>query len=124
MSDREKVIKALEICEKKDCALCPYTDWCGEYDDSYCDCTKLLAKDALALIKEQEVIRCKDCKFWYKDECSHLCAINGDLRPSGWYCADGERKTACDGCENKGSEDCALGKPGSENAYCPNGKLR
>ena len=54
MPDREKVIKALEICEKKDCVLCPYTDWCGEYDDSYYDCTKLLAKDALALLKEQE----------------------------------------------------------------------
>jgi len=52
--DREKVIKALEICEEKDCALCPYTDWCGEYDDCYIDCTKLLAKDALALLKELE----------------------------------------------------------------------
>lgn len=49
------------------------------------------AKAILELLKEQEaVIRCKDCKFWYKDECSHLCAITGELRPSNWFCADGE----------------------------------
>ena len=60
MPDRDKVIKALEICEKKDCVLCPYTEWCGEYDDSYFyDCTKLLAKDALALLKEQEAVEPK-----------------------------------------------------------------
>lgn len=54
--DREKVIKALEICEKKECVLCPYTEWCGEYDDDsyFYDCTKLLAKDALALLNEQQ----------------------------------------------------------------------
>ena len=63
MPDRDKVIKALEICEKKDCVLCPYTEWCGEYDDSYFyDCTKLLAKDALALLKEQEAATIKKTK--------------------------------------------------------------
>ena len=45
------------------------------------------------LLKEQpQIVRCKDCKFWYKDECSHLCAINGDLRPANWFCADGEKE--------------------------------
>ena len=43
--------------------------------------------------RDEEIIRGKDCKFWYKDECSHLCAINGDLRPSNYFCADGERRT-------------------------------
>lgn len=40
-----------------------------------------------------ELVRCRDCKFWYKDECSHLCAITGDLRPEKWFCADAERRT-------------------------------
>ena len=57
MPDREKVIKALEMCEtKKECVLCPYTDWCGDYDDFAIDCTAKLATDALALLKEQEAV--------------------------------------------------------------------
>jgi hypothetical protein len=75
------------------------------------------------------VVRCKDCRWWHESEihkgfgdCGQANGIA--LKPSDWFCADGERKTACDGCEKKGGEDCALGKPGSENAYCPNGKLR
>lgn len=64
-------------------------DWMNWHSDSEVQNT---AKAALELLKEQpEIIRCKDCKFWYKDEYSHLCAINGDLRPSNWFCADGER---------------------------------
>ena len=39
-----------------------------------------------------ELIRCKDCKFWYKDEYSHLCKITGDLHPANWFCADGEQR--------------------------------
>ena len=37
-----------------------------------------------------ELIRCKDCKHWYKDECSHLCVLTGDLRKPDFFCADGE----------------------------------
>lgn len=49
---------------------------------------------AIELLKEQkELVRCKDCKFWYKDECCHLCKITGDLHPANWFCADGERRT-------------------------------
>ena len=55
MHDREKVIKALEMCEtKNECVLCPYTDWCGDYEDYAVDCTSMLAKDARVLLKEQE----------------------------------------------------------------------
>lgn len=49
--DREKVIKALECCKRKDgneCKVCPYTE--NEY------CTEDMAADALALLKEQEAI--------------------------------------------------------------------
>ena len=46
MLDREKVVKGLEYCSTHDCSiLCPY--WFG------CD-THSLAKEALALLKEQE----------------------------------------------------------------------
>ena len=89
MADREKVIKDLEFCVN------------GHYKVELS-----LAKKILALLKEhdncencaiaiedrQPIVRCKDCKFWYKDECSHLCKITGDLHPANWFCADGERR--------------------------------
>ena len=61
MADREKVIKALELCiEKHQCCMespeqhCPYEHWLGEYEDSFYECTSMLAKDALALLKEYQ----------------------------------------------------------------------
>ena len=78
--DREKVIKALENFNKNRICLPHLIPW----DE---------ITDAIALLKEQEVVvRCKDCEFWYKDECSHLCKITGDLHPANWFCADGEHK--------------------------------
>ena len=60
MSDRKKVIKGLECCTKKICIYkdtekeCPYWELCGEYEDSFEDCTTALSKDALPLLKAQE----------------------------------------------------------------------
>jgi hypothetical protein len=52
MADREKVIKGLNSCSGSDPCVnnCPYYDNCG---NNY-SCTSNLAKDALALLKEQE----------------------------------------------------------------------
>ena len=79
MIDCEKVIKGLNCCSGSDpCANnCPYYDNCGK---NY-SCTSNLAKDALALLKEQETVepeiyyvgpdkhkfyRCPVCKMtWY-----------------------------------------------------------
>ena len=51
MPDREKVIKGLNSCSGSDPCVnsCPYYDNCG---NNY-SCTSNLAKDALALLKEQ-----------------------------------------------------------------------
>lgn len=54
--------------------------------------TMVDGKPHVETYSEQELIRCKDCKFWYKDECSHLCKITGDLHPANWFCADGVKK--------------------------------
>ena len=60
MTDREKVIKGLECCQKKVCIYddtlkeCPYWELCGRHEDAFEDCTKVLAKDALALLKARE----------------------------------------------------------------------
>ena len=48
------------------------------------------------LLKEPEVVRCKDCIHWDKghtEECDNLdsvCFHNGWCKPD-WFCPDGER---------------------------------
>ena len=70
--DREKVIKALEICAGDSCKGCP------KYEDSDHDgsCIDELMTDARELLKGQEPTRpvyngryweCEQCKLRYKD---------------------------------------------------------
>lgn len=51
MPDKEKVMHGLECCSAPggDCAICPY-----EIVEGFADCTSALAKDATALLKEQD----------------------------------------------------------------------
>lgn len=57
--EREKVMKALEICADKQCFLespqehCPYEELQGSYENLCDECTSTLAKDAFALLKKQ-----------------------------------------------------------------------
>ena len=39
------------------------------------------------------VVRCKECKWWTKQEKSiqGRCALNGTYPTGGWYCANGRR---------------------------------
>ena len=92
-----------------------------------CETEKDAIRTASELLKEQEPVEPEmeggGSNWWM------VCGeCHGPIVDIDRYCRHCgkkiRRKTACDGCENKGSEDCALGKPGSENAYCPNGKLR
>ena len=60
MTDREKVIKALEHCLSRYvdglCDDCPYM---GKLDKSYMipmKCKEIIMRDALALLKEQEAV--------------------------------------------------------------------
>ena len=117
MTDREKVLTGLEclITDEVPCNECPY-------DKKRSYCIKSIAKDALALLKEQEsviealksdldetlavlgeyaeIVRCKECKHRGNSEKCVLSAISEEkdfplfmLDNSGdWFCADGERK--------------------------------
>ena len=40
-----------------------------------------------------ELVRCKDCK-WFSEKgfCKHPNGGAGNIRPSDWFCADGEWK--------------------------------
>lgn len=59
----------------------------------------------------------------------HVCGeCHGAIDDGDMFCKHcgkpvKKRKSGCDGCTYKGSEDCILGQQGSENAFCPNGKL-
>ena len=60
MPDREKVIKAAEIClryiDDGDCPTeCPYFDLCTKYEKRVV--FQPLIRDALALLKEQEAVK-------------------------------------------------------------------
>lgn len=76
MRDREKVIKGLEICSE-------HGSWHGldcEHNEAYKDCpyrgcetgcVVTIAKDALALLKEQEAVK----PMWEQD--SMVCGVCG-----------------------------------------------
>ena len=51
--------------------------------------------DATKKVDAVPVVRCKDCKWWFKDENYdglYRCANDGLLRKEDHYCSDGERK--------------------------------
>ena len=118
MSDREKVIRGLELCvtdylTQDNCKICPY----GNGDDTgYCWVE--MNTDALELLKEQEeeiqslrrenhdiltqfhewtkeqqqIVRCKDCNNRGTSDCPIEELCNGWIPSDDWFCADGERK--------------------------------
>lgn len=62
--DREKVIKAFEICDNNEdgivCKNCPYKEdeWNGAWEDETGKtCFQTLHADVLALLKEQEAVK-------------------------------------------------------------------
>jgi len=50
--------------------------------------------DRAPTIDAVPVVRCKDCKWWTKQEKSiqGRCALTGTYPTGGWYCGNGERK--------------------------------
>lgn len=116
MADREKVIKAIEICiGDEHCSRCSYH--LTDYHAMAHDCRDQMMSDAIELLKEQEtanlykcpncgtwvsaekVVRCKDCKHgqyeeWDNGECTDktvYCDGYGIHQPE-WFCADGRKR--------------------------------
>lgn len=96
MTDLEKVIKGLEclISNEVPCEGCPY------YGSGYC--LRNIAKDAMALLKEQpELVHCGECKYRSKEmydyygnpnDKRYVCQIHDLAKRPDWFCADGERQ--------------------------------
>lgn len=92
--DREKVIKGLEETE---IMLKQAVDRGGEMSVMGAFKCYNHVSDALALLKEQKIVRCKDCKNWVGngadiDELPHWFPCKVEIRQPDWFCADGERK--------------------------------
>jgi len=100
MTDRENVIKGLEVCTSiADGESCPkecpyYQEVCYGYDQLMLDALALLKEQdncencAIAIEDRQPVVRCKDCI--HKNGLNH-CTHNNDIWVADdWFCADGE----------------------------------
>lgn len=78
--------EAMNECLKKKCVICPH---CANCD-----------VDENGLLKEQDIVRCKDCSHCYVDGDNvkfNVCELNHNKVQSGdWFCADGERKVEQD----------------------------
>ena len=40
--------------------------------------------------RDDEIVRCKDCKHWDKSDFGWFCPYHHNAKPD-WFCADGER---------------------------------
>ena len=85
MTDREKVIRAVETC---------FDSWIDKhrYKGLNLHEVERVKHDALELLKAQpDVVRCKNCKFWH-DPISCQMYSEGMETGEDWFCADGERR--------------------------------
>lgn len=64
----------------------------GARHEAVVDCEQMVEK--APTIDAVPVVRCKDCKWWTKQEKSiqGRCALTGTYPTGGWYCGNGERK--------------------------------
>lgn len=100
--DREKVIKAFEICNNNEdgivCKNCPYKEdkWNGAWEDETGEtCFQTLHADVLALLKEQEAVKPIRKKLMFSEtwECGncHEELFEGDVIRDNYCCNCGRK---------------------------------
>ena len=85
MSDREKVVRAVETC---------FDSWIDGHRNMGLDlqAVEQMKHDALELLKEQEaIVRCKDCRYLNEDSGICVIGIKHGYRDT-WFCAYGKRR--------------------------------
>ena len=89
MTDREKVINALEHCSNGCDIECPY-EYPGALTLEYCQ--NDLMRDALELLKNTpNIIHCNECKHAdYMYGYDYHCKIHNEWYNKDFYCANGE----------------------------------
>ena len=78
MTDKKKAIKGLE-------AMREFFGFGLPSQSPTFEAYQNILTDAIAMLKEQELVRCKDCKHHL--ECDYWLENGND-----WFCADGERQ--------------------------------
>lgn len=70
--------------------------WNHDYDGGIKDaCIDILNFiDNAPTVDAVPVVRCRDCRWWTKQEKSiqGRCALTGTYPTGGWYCGNGERR--------------------------------
>ena len=52
-----------------------------------------LADECLNVLQSKELIRCKDCIYWFESGGVYCCKkLTRIQRNPDWYCADGEKR--------------------------------
>lgn len=89
MADIKKIIEAAEYClTNGKCTECKFSK-----GRMFATC-RYLIEDIFELLKEQQqIVRCKDCKYYDPKYVDEECRLfhNFTTEPD-WYCADGEQK--------------------------------
>lgn len=95
MADRKQAIFDLERCT---CHVPDACRDCSKYDMQVfsMSCMENLMTDALELLKEPEIVRCRNCIYFNSEPDSHgdYCNKIHWSRGLDWFCADGERREA------------------------------
>ena len=95
MAKADEVKKALDVCINQGfgskCHECVYREYEGGF------CIDALMKDALDVINQMEVVRCKDCKHCIETSASSTkiaCTkgVNWRAVEQNHFCSYGERK--------------------------------
>lgn len=97
MADKENVIRGLKALERSmqtnQCYACSheFVDAVNEFGDT-------ILREAVDLLEQTDIIRCKNCKNaeilrWLDD--AIICKKHNytGVRPAEFFCADGERRT-------------------------------
>ena len=100
---RDVVIKGLECItdttrKPKRCEECVYND--GIHSGLYTCMPIRIVLDALALLKQTEIVRCKSCRQYNTECCADgfgWCHRRDFGTTDEWYCADGEEGTYDEG---------------------------
>jgi len=98
MTDREKVIRAVETC---------FDSWIDKHRNMGLDLHEVerLKREALELLESQpEIVRCRECRYeaGMDQYGGCMCDIDDEHHPLDWFCADGERWVTLDAAAGTG----------------------
>lgn len=94
MLDKKRVMYDLERCTCHVPGACmDCSHYTGNFKDAGYECMEKLMVEALALLRDSVIIRCKDCRYWVSGvkECHNInSSMFLKVCTRNYFCADGE----------------------------------